>query len=399
MRNMLFLSHRFPWPQNKGERIRASNLLRHFAPNWRIFFGCISDDPADAQHDDAIRPWLAELATFPVDKRRQKLRSLLRFRPGRPLMLDYYGHPGLQAWADGVLARENIDLVYIFSTAMAPYVIPARKRHMILDMQDVDSEKWREYATEAKFPMSLVWSREARTLLAYERQAAAACEATLLVSGPECDRLVQLAPELAGRVHPIEQGVDLTAFNPAAALDTPYKAGPNLVMVGNMDYWPNADGALYFAREVMPLLAARTPAPHFTIVGGNPGPEILALAENPNITVTGRVPDVRPYVLHADAAVAPLRIARGIQNKILEAMALGRPVITTPQGYEGVRAQAGRDLLVGDTPAALAAAVASILDGQHDGIGQRARAAIEASYKWERILGELDEIIEGVLRK
>lgn len=399
---MLFLAHRFPYPPNKGERIRAWNLINHFRQEWRVHFGCLSDDPADAGHEATVRGAVTSLASFAIDKRRQKLRALAGFRPGRPLMLDYYRHQGLAAWTCGVLARERIDLVYIFSTAMAPYVLDlaeAASIPRVLDMQDVDSEKWREYAPGAGFPMRHVWAREARTLLAYERRAADACAATLLVSEPECRQFLGLAPEIAGRLHAIEQGVDLDAFSPRAGGDSPFVADapPQLTLVGNMDYWPNADAAIWFAREILPLLRRRHPDVEFNVVGGNPGPEVQALAGLPGVRVTGRVPDVRPYVTHAAAAVIPLRIARGIQNKILEGMALGRPVVTTPQGYEGVRAEAGRDLLVADGAEAFAAAVGEVLEGRHPALGTAARAAMERGYGWDGVFRRLDAVLEGAL--
>jgi sugar transferase (PEP-CTERM/EpsH1 system associated) len=401
MRQMLFLAHRFPYPPNKGERIRAWNLLQHFSRSWGVHFGCLSDDPADAGHLATVQPFCASLESVAIDKRRQKARALAGLRPGAPLMLGYYGHAGLHEWTRTVLARERIDLVYIFSTAMAPYVLDlpqAAGIAKVLDMQDIDSEKWREYAPGAGFPMRHVWAREARTLLRYERNAAARCAATLLVSEPECRRFLELAPELAGRVHAIEQGVDLDYFAPDPTRPSPYCGpAPQLALVGNMDYWPNADAAIWFAREVLPLLRRRDPAPEFNVVGANPGPEVLALAALPGVRVTGRVADVRPYVSHAAVSVTPLRIARGIQNKILEAMALARPVVTTPQGFEGVRATAGRDLLVADGAAALAAAVDEVLEGRHPHLGEAARAAVGAAYAWDGVFTRLDRVLDAAL--
>lgn len=398
---MLFVSHRLPYPPVKGEKIRGWHLLRHFARSWRVHYGCLIDDPADWQHLDTVRPYCADLAAFGIDKRWQKLKSLLSIRPGRPLMLDYYHHRGLASWVRATLAETKPDLVYIYSTAMAPYVLPmqqAGRPALVLDMQDIDSEKWSEYARHTRPPMRWVWAREGRTLLAYEREAAAACDATFLVSAPECRRLETLAPELAGRVHPVEQGVDLDYFAPNLDLPSPYDGpGPRCVFTGNMDYWPNADAALWFAAEVLPRLRARTPTAEFVIVGANPGPEIRALAEQPGITVTGRVPDVRPYVAHADVAVAPLRIARGIQNKVLEAMALGTPVVASPQAYEGVRATAGRDLLVADGAEATAQAIFAVLDGAERGLAPAlaaaGRAVMEAGYGWPATLARLDRLM------
>jgi sugar transferase (PEP-CTERM/EpsH1 system associated) len=401
MRSMLFISHRFPYPPVKGEKIRAWNLIQHFARTYRIHLGCLVDDPADFQHQDVVRPFCADLACFGIDGRLQKLKSLLRFQPGVPLMLAYNHHPGLKRWVDAVMAREAIDVVYVFSTAMAPYVLPMRRvpgQALILDMQDIDSEKWTEYATQAGFPMRAVWAREGRTLLAYERDAAAACDATLLVSDPECRRLAELAPELAGSLRAIEQGVDLVRFNPALEFASPFPAGtPQIVFTGNMDYWPNADAAAWFARDILPLLHRTHPAAGFTIVGANPGPAVRALARLPGVAVTGRVDDVRPWIAHADVSVCPLRIARGIPNKVLEAMALGRPVVASPQAYEGVRAQAGRDLLVADGAQNTADAVAAVLDGRHPGLNQAARVAMERGYAWEGVLSRLDHVLEDAI--
>ncbi len=396
MQDLIFISHRIPFPPDKGEKIRGLNLLKHLSRRYRIHLGCLMDNPEDPGHLDTLREWCTTVAGFPIDKRRQKLSALLRFRPGRPLMLDYYRHPGLHAWVRAAMARTPMDITYIYSVAMMPYVEHVRRPGMILDAQDIDSEKWTTYAETAAFPMRHVWSREGRTLFAYERQAAMACDAILFVSPQEAARFAELAPETASRVHAVENGVDLDRFSPTLAFDTPFDTpGPHLVFTGNMDYWPNADAVIWFAAEVMPILRAARPALQFHIVGANPGPEIRRLATQPGIHVTGRVPDVRPYVAHADACVAPLRIARGIQNKVLEAMAMARPVIASPQAFEGVRARAGQDLLVADGAIPMAAAIAAVLDGAHPGLAPAGRRAVEAGYAWSATLARLDTILDA----
>ncbi len=398
MRTLLFIGHRFPYPPNKGEKIRAWNLLGHLSKSWRIHLGCLVDDASDWEHVPRVRALCADLACFGIDKRRQKLKSLARARPGRPLMLDYYAHAGLQAWVDETLARERMDIVYIYSAAMAPYVIHRARPGMILDMQDIDSEKWTTYAGQSRWPMSRVWAREGRTLLEFERRAAMACERTFFVSKQECDRFAELAPESRDRVTWIENGVDLESFSPVHAFDTPYDgAGPHVVFTGNMDYWPNADAAIWFAREAMPLLRRRVANARFHVVGANPGPDVTALATLPGVHVTGRVPDVRPYLAHAAVSVAPLRIARGIQNKVLEGMAMALPVVASPQAFEGVRAEAGRDLLVGDGAEALARLSAEVIEGKHPGLGAQGRQAVERGYAWSRTFERLDGFLEESL--
>ncbi len=400
MRTMLFVSHRIPWPLERGEKIRGWNLLTHLEKSWRVLYGCLIDEAKDWAHVEMLRPHCAEFAAFGIDRRWQKLRALAGLRAGRPMMLDYYRHAGLARWAAAALARERIDLAYIYSTPMDPYVPRSARVPRVLDMQDVDSAKWEDYARSSTWPMRAVWAREARTLRRFEREATEAAARTLLVSEPEAELLRTIAPAAAGRIGVLEQGVDTERFAPDLTLPSPYgDAAPRLVMVGNMDYRPNAEGAVWFARSVLPLLARRDPMPRVVIVGANPAPEVVALAALPGVVVTGRVEDVRPYVLHAAVSVAPLRMARGIQNKVLEAMAMGRPVVATEAAFEGVRAVAGRDLLVGAEAADIAQLVDAVLDGRHPTLGPMARAATVAGYGWPRALAQLDATLEAVLQE
>ena len=397
-RDLIFISHRIPWPLNKGEKIRGWNLIQHMRSlGYRVHLGCVVDDPSDMQHAERMRGVCESVGAFPIDKSRQKYRALLHARPGRPLMPDFYFSPALQEWIRETMARVPMDVVYIYSVAMAPYALQGgNSGRRILDAQDIDSEKWAEYARSAKFPMRLFWAREARTLLAYERMAAAACEWTFFVSEPEAVRFRELAPEVAGRVVAVECGVDLTRFSPSDTYDRPFgEPGPCLVFTGNMDYWPNADAVIWFAHEVLPLLRARIPGIRFWIVGANPTEEVRALEFMPGIHVTGRVEDVRPFVAHAAAIVCPLRIARGIQNKVLEGMAMGRPVIASPPAFEGVRAESGTELLVADGPAAFVQAVSDVLDGKHPDLGRDARQAMERGYAWNAVLAGLEGYLGG----
>ncbi len=395
MRDLIFISHRIAWPLNKGEKIRGWNLLQHLAPTYRIHFGCVVDEPADMAHIAKVQTMCASVGAFPIDKSRQKYRALLHARPGRPLMPDFYYSPELQLWVDETMARTKMDVVYIYSVAMAPYALHLDHPCKILDAQDIDSEKWAEYATKAAFPMKLVWAREARTLLAYERRAAAACKWTFFVSQPEADRFKELAPEVADRTVAVECGVDLQRFSPFDSYPSPYTdPAPRVVFTGNMDYWPNADAAIWFARDVLPMLRARVPGAAFWVVGANPTPDVQALADLPGVFVTGRVEDVRPYVAHASIIVCPLRIARGIQNKVLEGMAMGRPVIASKPAFEGVRAQAGTELLVADGAEDFVHLVCEVLDGKHPGLGAAARASMKRGYAWSAVLGGLAKYLE-----
>ena len=195
MRELLFLSHRIPYPPDKGDKIRAWNIFRYLARTHRIHLGCFIDDPVDRQHLATLAAHCADLACLRLDPRTQRLKTLLRMRPGQPLSLGYFQDRRLQRWVDAKLAGGTIDSVYVFSSAMAGYVMHAKSVRRVLDMVDVDSEKWTAYAETAHFPARSIWAREGRTLLAFERLAAARFDHSLFVSEHEWQRFVSLAPE------------------------------------------------------------------------------------------------------------------------------------------------------------------------------------------------------------
>jgi sugar transferase (PEP-CTERM/EpsH1 system associated) len=403
-RTVLFISPKFPYPPDRGEKIRIWHVLRHLAQSHRVLLGCLVDQPLQARDRAPVAAVCAEFSGIDFNPRWQLLRAALCARPGRPLMLDYYAHAGLQRWIAQRAAARRIDLVYILSTAMLPYASALPGVPRILDMVDVDSEKWAAYGRAARPPASLLWAREARTLRRVEQRAVAACDRTLLVTAAECRTLAAHLPAGAERLAVVENGVDLDWYRPGAErYPDPYPCpGPWLTLVGNMDYKPNADAATWFAHAIFPLLRGRSPAPRFApprfaIVGANAGSQVRALASLPGVVVTGRVADVRPYLAHAAVVVAPLRIARGVQNKVLEGMAMARPVVASTAAFEGIRAQPGRDLLVAGDAAALAGCVAAVLDGAHPGLAAAAAALVAREYSWASRLAPLDALIASLL--
>ena len=262
-------------------------------------------------------------------------------------------------------------------------------------MQDVDSEKWRQYAEARPGLAGLIWSREARCLFELERRAALSFDASVFVSAPEAQLFQRLAPESAHRVHAVSNGVDLDFFKTDTEFRNPFGAEPAIVFIGVMNYWPNVDAVAWFSREVMPQLRRLQPSPVFWIVGADPTPMVRHLASDPKIRVTGRVQDIRPYLQHASVVVAPLRIARGIQNKVIEAMAMSAPVVVSPQAAEGLDVEIGADLLVARSAEEFAQKVARVIDGRGLGIGDRARARVERHYAWGLQFAKLDRIIDG----
>jgi polysaccharide biosynthesis protein PslH len=393
MRDLLFLAHRVPYPPDKGDKIRAWHMFRHLAQTHRMHLGCFIDDAADWEHLPALTAMCADLACFPLDPRRARLKALLRLRPGRPLSLGYFHDRRLQRWVDAKLANPAIDRVFVFSSAMADYAMHAAARTRVLDFVDADSAKWTTYAAGARLPMRAVWAREGRTLLAFERRAAAAYDHSLFVSEHEWQHFLSLAPEAADRTRWVSNGVDLSYFSPDLAFPPPFEpCGADLVFTARMDYRPNIDAAAWFAHAVLPALRVRCPQARFWIVGAAPTPEVRLLADLPGVQVTGRVPDTRPYIAAADAVVAPLRIARGIQNKILEAMAMARPVVATPEAFAGVRARPGQDILLANGVDDTVQNIIDVLDGRHPTLGGAARCAVEAAHQWAVTLRPLDRL-------
>ncbi|OOG21964.1 sugar transferase [Thioalkalivibrio denitrificans] len=397
MKDLLYLVHRIPFPPNKGDKIRSFNLLKHLAGRFRVHLGSFVDDPHDWRYQDEVAAYCESLCLLPLNPRRARLRSVAGLLSGVPLTVPYYADRRMALWVSETLER-GVDHALVFSAAMAQYLPREQEQlHTVIDFCDVDSDKWRQYAQGHRFPMNWVYRREARTLLGFERRLASACDASVFVSEQEAKLFRELAPESSARVHAIDNGVDTDYFSPERDYPDPYKGkGAALVFTGAMDYWANVDAVTWFAKEVFPRVRAARSDARFVIVGARPTPEVRRLEEQPGVHVTGAVQDVRPYLAHARAAVAPLRIARGVQNKVLEAMAMGRPVVATPQALDGLRDCPEMRWLVAEAPADLAKLCLQTLeDGDSAGHGAKGRACVLAHYSWAEHMDRLMALLDA----
>ena len=396
--DLLLLVHRIPYPPNKGDKIRSYNLLKHLATKYRVHLATFVDDADDWQHVPTVEALCASSHFVKLDPTRGKLRSAKGLATGKSLSLEYYRDAELRRWVARTMRERGIARVMTFCSVMAQYAqdFPAARR--VIDFCDIDSDKWRQYAEKKKWPMSWVYRHEARSLLDYERKIAQDFDASLFVSEPEAELFRTLAPESSAKIGHFSNGVDTEYFSAARAYDNPYAPGEQaLVFTGAMDYWPNIDAVKWFAEHVLPRVRAAVPGARFYIVGSRPAPEVLALATQSSdaaIVVTGTVPDVRPYLAHCVAAVAPLRIARGIQNKVLEAMAMGRPVVSSKQAFEGIEATPGRELIVADAPDDYADSVIELLRNANPAMGQAARVQVERRYSWSAHLSPIEARFE-----
>jgi len=399
-KKLLYLVHRIPYPPNKGDKIRSFNILKFLAQHYQVYLGTFVDDDHDWQYLKDLEAYCEDVYAVPLKPLRSKLRSLPALLGSVPMTVPYYGDTGLRSWIRAQKQAHDFDAVLVFSSAMAQYVMGPGWSHLhrVIDFVDVDSDKWLQYAATKAWPMSWIYRREANTLLAFDKQVTAEFEASLFVSAKEAELFAAMPGVDAARVGHADNGVDVDYFNPLGDYPKPYKMDEQvIVFTGAMDYWANADAVSWFAREVLPEVRKEHAAAHFYIVGARPTRQVQELASLPGVTVTGAVKDIRPYLAHADVAVAPMRIARGVQNKVLEAMAMAKAVVVTPQGFDGIIAQANNEVLVAEAAQEFAQAVTALLDEPDKAVrlGQVARKHIEHAYAWENSLQVLLPMLEG----
>ena len=382
MSDLLFLAHRAPFAPDRGDRIRSHHVLRHLAARTRVHLIAFADEPADRTPP----VWTAELATCTVVPRtKSRARAVVEaLASGRPVSLTAFDAPAMHAAVARVVERHRIECAYAFSGQMAQYLPAVATR--VMDFVDRDSAKFAAYAASAWGPKAWLLAREASRLAEDEARVAASVEAALFVSAAEA----ALLPGPTTQV--VENGIDTRAYDPAQ-VHAPVVSGtaPLIVFTGQMDYPPNIEAVRWFARAILPQVRLLHPSARFAIVGRAPGAAVRTLAGD-HVIVTGEVADVRPWLARADVVVAPLRIARGIQNKVLEAMAMARPVVASTAAAEGID-HAGT-LVTAESEADMAAAVTALLDDPTAAatLGHAARVRVERRYGWAARLAPLDAL-------
>jgi sugar transferase (PEP-CTERM/EpsH1 system associated) len=396
MKNLLYLVHRLPYPPNKGDKITSFNILKYLSSRYNVYLGCFVDDSQDSQYIPVVKKYCADICAVQLNPLYRKVLSLQGLLTNEALSLPYYKSKKLQVWVDSLIQAQTIDGAFILSGAMAQFLSAHMNRipRTVLDLEDVDSDKWKLYAKDHKWPLNWIFQRESKKLLEFERRMSNLFDVTLFVSEDEAKLFKEMAPEVAHKIKYRVQGVDEKYFDPALKYDNPYEKGNKvLVFTGAMDYWPNEDAVTWFAKQVMPQVSQVVPDARFYIVGMNPGRKVRNLAKNPSVIVTGGVRDVRPYLAHASAAALPLRVARGIQNKILEAMAMEIPVLATPEAVFGIKPCPGFYPLIADTTSELAdIAVRLLISNKQEKI--TARSCVLEKYNWDVNLQLLDGLFD-----
>ena len=321
-----------------------------------------------------------------------KVKSLLHLFSSKPMTLPYFYSRRLQDLVRRRLQEEKINVIVVFSSCMAQFVPHDVAVYKIIDFADVDSDKWFQYAKHVKFPFSMIYQLEGQRLRKYEISLASRYDCCTVVSQVEEHLFRSYSDRFI--LSTVPNGVDLEYFQPREREPDQ----PLMIFMGVMDYYANVDGVLYFHRRILPHIRSRFPQVKFTVLGGNPTRAIRRLGRSENVTITGYVKDVRPFLNRATVCVVPLRIARGVQNKILEAMASGLPVVATSRAAEGIDARPGRDLVVADDPVEFAARTVKLLfDRQlQQKLSRNARKLVESKYHWNNCLQKLDLILEAI---
>jgi len=388
--NVLFLCHRLPFPPKRGGKIRPFNMIRRLSREHRVTVATVARSRDEIREGEGLREHCHRLHVGLVTGPAGWARFALAV-PGRyPSTFAYFYSPPLWRTVQGLLARERFDAIMVHCSSMGPYVAAHTGCRKVMDFGDADSEKWFEYARRARPPLSLGFRWEGARVRRWERELGRRFDACSVISAHERD---VLAGHVDKPIAVIPNGVDLEYFRPRP--DAPPPHPRRIVFTGNMSYAPNVDAARHLAADVLPRLRRRVPEVELFIVGMDPSAAVRRLAESGSVVVTGRVDDVRPFLESAAVSVAPLRVARGLQNKVLEAMAMRVPVVASPAAARGIDAVPGRDLVVADDPDAFAGAVADLMtDGaRRERYAEAGRACVMANHSWDRLLGRLDDLL------
>ncbi len=445
--NILYLAHRIPYPPNKGDKIRSFHEIKYLSTHHDTYLACLADDPADLSYAKELGSFCKTVDIVSINRQKQKVKSLFVLPTEKPLSVAYFYSKKLQQIIDHRLSAMSYDAIICFSSSMSEYLFKSRalnvlslpsfnysarsnasnnsnnsnassnsNTRLIMDFVDVDSDKWQQYARYARWPFSWIYKLESRRLAAYEKRVAGSFHRSIFVSKREAELFRSQNPGMNG-VLTVPNGVDFAYFSPSASNVSNNSGNSNdsndsnnsnassnsnisnvkppvLLFTGAMDYYANIDGVVWFSKEIFPYLLKQFPSLTFYIVGRNPTPEVKALV-NSHIKVTGYVEDIRPFYEMATIYVAPLRIARGIQNKILEALAMARPVVATSKAFEGIEAIPGQDLLIADSGTEFIEKISLLLEDRAgcQSIAASARRTIEKNYSWEHSVGMLEKIL------
>jgi sugar transferase (PEP-CTERM/EpsH1 system associated) len=390
---IFFVCRRVPFPPDRGDKIATFNEIRHLSAGHDMHVFCLGDGAHDLDNVKGLREYARSVTAVPVGSTKIKWRALKALFASKPLSVAALNEAKLHAAIRQKFAELRPDLIVVYSCNVAQFAEHFPTVPRIMQFGDLDSLKWRQYAERSRIPLRWVYAIEERRLLAYERRIANMFSVALVHTELEKHDFERLIPGVP--VTLVGNGVDLDYFRPVGATKRP----ASMVFTGVMDYRPNVDAVLWFCEEILPIIQAKIPEANLTICGTSPTAAVRRLARKTGVTVTGRVSDTRPYLDEAELFVAPLRMARGIQNKLLEALAMGLPCVTSTTAWRGVGIPEGEGIFAADRPRDFAGHVIGLLRDADRRIemARRARAAAETHYRWEAQMARLDQVIAAAV--
>ncbi|WCM29156.1 TIGR03087 family PEP-CTERM/XrtA system glycosyltransferase [Sphingomonas sp. QA11] len=390
MGDILFLAHRVPYPPDRGDKIRGFNILKFLSARKRVHLIAFADDTRDMKQKSGLAKFTGNRSIIWRSKPRA-VAALEAIFTRKPVSLTAFENRPLREQVERILSAHSIDTIYVYSSQMAQYLPSRPRQRVIMDFCDMDSAKFTAYAKTAKGPTAWFMKREAKMLFSHERAVAKIADASLFVSAAEAELFRSKTG--AERVHVVENGIDTEFFDPVAHFKRIDTTGELMVFTGQMDYRPNIEAVTWFVETILPHVRIRHPQARFAIVGRNPTEAVRALAKQPGVIVTGEVADVRGWLAAASVVVAPLKLARGVQNKVLEAMAMARPVVASAAAAEGI--DHGGTIRIGATVGEIAEEVIAVLDNPTSAsvMGREAREQVQKRYSWQACLAPLDSIL------
>ena len=456
---ILFLAHRIPYPPNKGDKIRSFNEIKYLSNSHEIDLVCLADNSADVQFQKDLKKYCRKVFVHCLHSAWAKIKGTVYLASGKAISVGYFYLRKVQQTVDRRLEQTDYDAIICFSSPMAEYVFRSkgfwsrkvqgtgykvqgqkkrifanlgpctlhRKPVLVMDFCDVDSDKWAQYGTLTSFPKSFIYTLENHRLAKYEKKIAEHFDHSVFVSQKEAEIFLNLNPHLTN-ISVIPNGVDYNYFapqerhkaqssgqkkisrktmrlqpnikseirNPKSEISPmPHAPCPMLLFTGAMDYYANVDGVKWFCDNIYPEIQINFPNTEFHIVGSNPNANVKALQNNNGVKVTGFVENTRLFYEKAYICVIPLRMARGIQNKVLEAMSMEKAVITTSQAIQGITAVNGEHLVVADEPKEFAQSVVTLLKDKDRRftLGKNARRFVKTNYNWQTNMEKLEELL------
>ena len=391
---LLYLVHRVPFPPDKGDRIRTFQFLRYLSQKFDVHLASLADEPVEDHVIETLQRYCKRVAVAQIRGPMRWARALVSLARGRTVTEGAFSSAELRTVLKRWSSDTHFHIALASASSMVPYLrLPGLARiPTVVDLIDVDSEKWFDYAATKRGPKSWLYRLEGRRLRRLEQDLATWAKAITLVSAAEVGILRQFCSE--GQVKAIGNGVDLEYFQPQEP-----QTEQGCVFVGALDYWPNIEGICWFCEDVWPKVRSRYPEATVSIVGRRPAPAVCRLAQLPGVKLVGQVPDVRPHLSGAAVSIVPLRIARGIQNKVLESMAMGKAAVASPQALEGLEAQPGADVLCASTPQQWVDSILSLMamPDLRRRIGAAGRRYVEEHHRWQRCLQPLDALLDNAM--